>query len=268
MNIRISLQLFLCLGAVTALPAQTLFSDSLATDAGNWIASPANQGGGSTAFAASALGYTVVTPTGDDVGYRTLDTYAAPSTSSWSAQVDLHLAAFGGLTSNQYVNLNLMVVKSADPFAFNASFAIDRYNDVSIVQDIDTHIVTNSSSTQLTEVLLSSVEVTLRVSFDASTSHLAFAYDSDGGAAGATFITAHTADISAWTMSGGNFGLLLVGSSGYTGEGVGPAVSAADAYFRNFSVNAVPEPSTYALLAGALALGAGLRRRWRGNAAA
>lgn len=268
MNIRISLLLSLCLGAVAALPAQTLFSDSLATDDNIWTVSPANRGGGSTAFAASVLGYSVGIPTGDDAGFRTLSTSSAPSTSSWSAQVDMHLAAFGGLTSNQYVNLNLIVVKASDPNAFNTTLAIDRYNNGSIVQDIDTYVVTNSVETHLTEVPLSSTDVTLRVSFDAATSHLAFAYDSDGADTGATFITAHTADISAWTMSGGNFGFLLVGGSGYTGEGVGPTVSATDAYFQNFSVTAVPEPSTYALLAGVLALGAGLWRRRRANAAA
>lgn len=261
MNIKTCLLFSLGLAAVAPLPAQTLFSDSLATDASNWIVSPANRAGGSTAFAASVLGYAVGTSTADDAGFRTLNTYAAPSTSSWSAQVDLHLAAFGGLTSSQYVNLNLMVVKATDPNAFNATLAIDRYNNGSIVRDIDTYVVTNSVETHLGEVLLSSTDVTLRVSFDAAASRLAFAYDSDGAGGAATFVTAHTADISAWSMSGGNFGFLLVGGSGHTGAGVGPTVSASDAYFQNFAVTAVPEPSAYALLAGALALGAGLWRR-------
>lgn len=261
MNAKTCLLLSLCLAAVAPLPAQTLFSDSLATDASNWTVSPANRGAGSTAFAASVLGYAVGTGTVDDAGYRTLSTYSAPSTSSWNAQVDMHLAAFGGLTSSQYVNLNLVVVKASDPNAFNTTFAIDRYNNGSIVQDIDTYVVTNGVETHLAEVLLSSTDVTLRVSFDAATSQVVFAYDSDGAGAGATFITAHTADLSTWTMSGGNFGFLLVGGSGHTGAGVGPAISASDAYFQNFSVTAVPEPSTYALLAGVLALGAGLWRR-------
>ena len=82
MNNKTCLLLSLCLGAAAALPAQTLFSDSLATDAANWVLSPSPYNNGTTAFTASTLAYSVGTPTADDRSFRTLNTYAASSTSS------------------------------------------------------------------------------------------------------------------------------------------------------------------------------------------
>lgn len=264
MNIKTCLLVSLSIAVTAALPAQTLFNDSLAADAGNWIASPAAAGGAATAFTAFGLSYTVGSPTATDTGYRTLNTFAAPSTSSWSVQVDVHLASLGSLTTHQFANLNLMVVKASNPNLFNTSFALDRYNSGSgVVQDVDTFVVTNGSSNHLSEVLNATTDATLRVTFDHTLAQLTYDYDSDAGGSGATFVTAHTADISAWSMIGAEtFGFLLVGGSGDMSAGVGPVIGATDAAFTNFAVTSVPEPSTYALLAGVVVLGVvGCRRR-------
>jgi hypothetical protein len=248
------LLLSLAATAATSSPAQTLFSDSLASDTSAWIVNPANQGDGALSFSSSRLNFLVASPGATDTGYRQLGTYAAPSTSSWSAQVDVHLGGLAGLVADQFANLNLVVVKEAAPSSYNASFALDTYNAGSgVVRDFDTHVTTGGTQIQLTEVTTSTLDASLQIGFNPVTNLLTFSADSDGAGVGATFLAVHTADISGWSMSGGNFAFLLTGSSGNE-SGAGPVISPGVAYFQNFSVTAVPEPSTFAMLAGALAL--------------
>lgn len=267
MKIRTCLIPILCLGAVAALPAQILFSDSLATG-DNWIVNPPNQGGGSLEFSDSRLNYLVSTPfaTGTDTGFRQLNAFAAPSTSSWSAQVDIHFASLAGLTNGQYANLNLMVAKAATPFANNAMFSLDRYNAGSgVVWDLDAYLTVNTIETHLSEVLNATTDATLMISFNHLTAELIYSYDADGAVGGPNFVAAHTESISGWSMTGSDtFAFLLVGGSGLDPSGIGPVISAGDGYFQNFAVTAVPEPSTYAAILGACALGlVVLRRRVR-----
>ncbi|MDI1319646.1 MAG: hypothetical protein PSW75_05555, partial [bacterium] len=204
MKTKTCLVLSLCLGAAAALPAQILFSDSLATDASNWIVNPANQGGGALTFASSRLNYLVGTPdlTVNDTGFRALSVFAGPSTSSWSAQVDIHLASLS-LSTNQFANLNIMVAKIGAEMANNATFALDRYNaGAGLVQDIDTFVTVAGSKSHLPQVLNATTDATLMISFDHLTSTLTFSYDSNGPVGGPSFLTAHTADISGWGMTG------------------------------------------------------------------
>lgn len=265
MKIKTCLLLVLCLGTIAALPGQILFSDSLATDT-NWIVNPTNQGGGSLVFSDSRLNYLVSSPfpTGTDTGFRQLNTFAAPSTSSWSAQVDIHLASLTGLTTGMYANLNLMVAKATAPTDNNAMFALDRYNAGSgVVLDLDAYLTINTNETHLQEVLNATTDATLMISYNHFTAELIYSYDADGAVGGANFVVAHTESISGWSMTGSDtFAFLLVGGSGVNPSDLGPVISAGDGYFQNFAVTAVPEPSTYAAILGACALGlVALRRK-------
>lgn len=262
--------LTLSLGVVATLPAQTMFSDPLSAANSNWINSPTNQGGGALVFfsqgGASGLGYAVATPTAADTGYRTLANFAAPATSNWSAQVDVHLAALSGLFPGQFANLNLVVAKASDGANSNTSFALDRYNSgAGVVQDVDTYVTIGGVQAHLAEVLNATTLATLQISYDAAASQLTYGFDSDGPANGFSFAIAHTANISGWAMGPTDtFAFLLVGGSGVMTGGVGPSLAVTDAYFENFAVNslAVPEAGTWGLFAlGAIALFALRRRR-------
>ncbi len=248
MKIKTCLWFSLFLGVVVSLPAQTLFSDLLVPPNTNWSSSPANQGGGDLAFFASGplggLGYTVVTPTATDTGYRTLTVFAAPPTSNWSAQVDVHLATLGGLTPGQFANLNLVIAKTADGSNFNTSLALDRYNSgAGVVHDVDTFVATAGVSTHLSEVLDTTADATLLVSYDSASQLLMYRYDPDGPANGAVFSQIHTVGIAAWAMGpSDSFSFLLVGGSGSMTGGTGPTLAMTDAYFQNFSFNGLAVP--------------------------
>lgn len=104
-------------------------------------------------------------------------------------------------------------------------------------------------------------DVQLRVSWNSSTGILASAYSLDSGA---TFLTSATANpTTAFGSAPVGFYLTLYANSG------GTVPTGSQMFFDNFSVaatSAVPEPSTYAVLAGIGALGVALWRRKFGPA--
>ena len=103
----------------------------------------------------------------------------------------------------------------------------------------------------------------LRMSYDGSAKSLQFSYSLD---AGATYLVGTTIDL-AGAHAGpeeplnGGIGLRLIA---FTNNGAGP-ITSGQMTFDNFSVtpSAIPEPSTYAALAGVLALGLVAWRRRR-----
>jgi hypothetical protein len=109
-------------------------------------------------------------------------------------------------------------------------------------------------------------DVTVRASFDTATKIMSFDYATDG----ATFLSTGIsydldgaqAGITAPLNNG--MGLVLVGFS----NGGAGAIAAGDMYYDNLSVSAIPEPSTYAALAGLGALGLAFWRRRQARAAA
>ncbi len=107
-------------------------------------------------------------------------------------------------------------------------------------------------------------DVLLRLSWDASAHSLAAAYSLDGSSftSVSTFLPVSQWDNSVGSVTNG-FNFEVFGNSN-----MAAALSAGSTYGDNFSVSAVPEPSTYAAFAGLGALGLVMWRRRQGVRAA
>lgn len=106
-------------------------------------------------------------------------------------------------------------------------------------------------------------DVTLRLSWDATAQTLGAAYSLDGSSftSVATFLPVSEWDNSTNGVTNGfNFGV-------FGNSNTASAISIGSVYADNFSVSAIPEPSTYAALAGLGALGLALWRRRAKSAA-
>lgn len=244
-----------------------LFSDTLATSSSNWTRTTPS-GNGALSFTNSTLAFSVSPATTDDIGIATLTAFQASTTYGWTVQVDVHLAASAGLTTSQYANLNLLVAKATDWQNYNANIALDRYNNgTSVVLDIDNYIKTAGAETHLGEIVNGTTDATLLIAYNATNNTLTYSYDANGATDGYNYVTAYTESISGWNMtSTDHFAFILAGGAGTTNTSnslTGPTISTTDAYFTNFSVSSVPEPSAYAAMAGIAVLGLTwwLRRR-------
>lgn len=107
-------------------------------------------------------------------------------------------------------------------------------------------------------------DVTLRLSWDATAQSLAAAYSLDGTSftSVATFLPVSQWDNSVGSVANG-FNFEVFGNSNLAG-----ALSAGSVYGDNFAISAVPEPSTYAAIAGLGALGLAVWRRRQARALA
>lgn len=278
MNLRSTLLVLAACSASVAVSAQTtLLNDPLgSTPVGTWSSAvPAGApaaGGGALTFTAGGLQYTATTPTSQDTGYRTLTSTSAPSTYDWVARVNVNLEAFTSatLTNDQWVNLNLHVVhvnSSGTPVASgnNSTFAIDRYTSGGTVTRGLEIYLPGGSATPLYTAATDTTAATLRIAYSASAKTLSYFYDPDGAANGVSFTQVGSAtSLSSWSIAPtDNFVFLLIGGSGNDGVGVGPTLSGSGSYFTDFSLVAIPEPGTYALIGGLAALGLAVWRRRR-----
>lgn len=280
MNLRHTLLVLAACSASVVVSAQTtLLNDPLVSPpVGSWDNSvPAGApaaGNGSLTFTGGGLVYTANTPTAQDTGYRTLISTAAPSTYDWVARVNVNLEAFNSstLTNGQWANLNLHVVhvnSSGTPVASgnNSTFAIDRYTDGgTVTRGLEVYLPGGSGSPLYTEPT-STTAATLRITYSASAKTLSYFYDPDGAANGYAFTqVGSTTSLSSygWSIAPtDNFAFLLIGGSGTNGVGVGPSLNGSGSYFTDFSLVAIPEPGTYALIGGLAALGLAVWRRRR-----
>lgn len=126
-------------------------------------------------------------------------------------------------------------------------------------------------STGNLDVSFDVTDVLLRISYDAGTQTLTSSFSFDSGASYIDYAsggTGHYGASAAFGIDGWSdtvvdgFGMDIYGALYGNGTDTGPTLLSGQAYMDNLSVSAVPEPSTYAAIAGALMLGfAAWRRR-------
>jgi hypothetical protein len=181
-----------------------------------------------------------------------------PYTSSWIAQVEVtnNLTSlstgwsYSGLQI--FANTNAYYTLSIYTAPGTASIATEwgKYNAVTTNYDNVLNFVSTPNTT----------DVLLRMSYNGATKVLTSSYSNDGGS---TFLTGATYDLDG-AEAGNNaatsgMSVELLVSSYNTGTGI----AAGQVYFDNLGVTAVPEPSTYAALAGWGVLGFAVWRRRR-----
>jgi len=149
----------------------------------------------------------------------------------------------GGLTGGDYATVGLQVEND------NANYSALMLSSTSTGNYIRAEGI---GFTAVNVSTADNTDVTLRLTWDAGAKTLAAAYSLDGSSftSVATFLP-----VSQWNNSGaGNvnngFNFEVFGNSN-----IASAISVGSVYADNFSVSAVPEPSTYAAFAGLGALG-------------
>jgi len=112
-------------------------------------------------------------------------------------------------------------------------------------------------------------DVLLRISYNGGTNTFTSGYSFDNGTTFYDYGTGASTNTSAWAVAPTTgFGLQFYGALYGNGTLTGPIATSGQMYADNLAVSAVPEPSTYAALAGLAALGFAYWRRRQKTAAA
>jgi hypothetical protein len=282
-----------CLTFAVSLPAQTLVTD-FSSDS-DWAASTQLLGSGAAlSVSGGVANYTAGSPGTDSDFVLMRNTGVVGSyTSDWSVRIDTNYAIPSTIFDSgiaQFVNLGLLAVETGvtpgisggNPTFYAFSVASNLYQNASNARSRDIRISTFTPSgstddaTRYAQGAVSAASAAaIQISFNATTKVLSGGYDANGATGGYSFtsIPTLTSDASTWGMTGSDtFSIYLMGNSGRDdAPGTGPGITAGEATFDNLygtSLTAVPEPSTYAGIAGALALGiVAMRRRRAGTAA-
>lgn len=272
-----------CLASALSAQAQVLSDFSSSS---NWGSPTTLVGDTGTIDISSGVGnyYTNGDPTGTQFSYMQYTGGALTFDTSWSIRVDANYATPNSIftttdDSQQFINLSLMVTPGTatvgisgeaptfDGFLVSSnlfSTTSGTYN-----RGFQTSIFSNGSAADGTEYgynpsITAATFTAVMLSYDAGSKLLTASFDADT-TNGYTYTSMPSQSVNAqslWGMSGSDaFSLYLFGNSGWddVGTDVSPTITLGGATFDNLS--AIPEPSTYAAIAGALALGAAAWRR-------
>jgi len=216
------------------------------------------------------LEYTSTQDPADLVASQTSWNLAASKTSdswndSWVATVDAHNSVTGA-NSFARAYLELFNPQHSVPYpTFNISLRESTTAGgltTETIRALNTPHDDGSGQTFADFTVAVPTDVKLRMAFDASTKIATASYSID---AGATFVNLMSVDIdngaTTWSVAPtSGFGVNLFSYSGNVD------VASGQLYYDNFSMTAVPEPSTYAAIAGIGALGLAFWRKRQGAA--
>lgn len=187
---------------------------------------------------------------------------AGSYTTDWQVQVDFKVPQVSSLVAAQFLSWNLVISNSADSNDYFYAGLENTY--MYSTPKANAGIVTNNSTpTPTTQSISSATTATIYISYTASSQTLAASFN--GGSGLTNLFSASVTDSgSNWNMvTGDSFYLAL---SAKNTCNAGPTGTLADGDFTadNFQATGgtpVPEPATYAFMAGAAALGLALWRR-------
>jgi len=286
-----------CLTPAFSIQAQTLLSD-FSTNA-NFAASASLSGNGVYVISSGVANYTVPTASSNDGAYLAYTGALGSYTSDWSVRIDVSYAnpaSYFDSGVEQAIGVGFRVVPTGASIGFNgsgqptfSSFGVDlnlfqNASDVysrefrTSVFEADTDHADDTFRYEPSGVG-GSGSASLQISFNATSKMLVAGYDADGATGGFSFTAMNTlpedtVDASTWGMSPTDtFTIALVGNSLYDGgsSGFGPTISAGALTLDNLygtGLTAVPEPSAFAAICGALTLGLATWTRQRRKAAA
>jgi hypothetical protein len=161
-------------------------------------------------------------------------------TNDWAVQVDVHLSAFPGLTSDQSINLDLVIQEGTNINHLYDVAISSANNGGTPALDFYTGLYTDSGATYSTGIPDPTTDASLRISFDSVAQTLTASYATNGAANGYTWIPIETINIpSDWGMTAASeFNVGLAVGSGANGSSSGSAsdiqVTSGQAYFENF----------------------------------